>query len=708
MLVLKHGRDVILAESKAWIAHELILSELKVSGDYVRLARNRYRSQLATLNTDTDFLPDTGYNWRYGTQNGTFWYAFRNLPNKEKIWDDTEDALIEHLSDQNRAKVPVRIKDVDVSDSYLLYAYLIKEVRLYEAHYLEVEAKRRAELGRAASILMGLVDLVTDGRLNFKNADSFKSLCEVLAAEEVKYLPHNHRRLKEKVGEVLNGSVVSEVVYLPRVGNQTARKEVDEEVLQWIYYMRSLGQNFSNAHIFRKIRTLSAMCEKEMMSEGKFNALMASNETKYLTARGRFGSGKKADQWKGYIPSEKAAFAGDCWQVDGTRMNLVAYKDADGAERYLYVIAIRDVYSGDVLGIHWDTKEDRWGYINCFKMAVAFTGHLPYEIVLDKFPGHNTDEFETLVTRMELLGVKVTFTSTKTGKARVERWFETLQSVFMMSSHYYYGEGVQSKRLNAHRSPEYIKRIKAYARQEGYDFDAAIAESMKVMTAYRATKLNTYSKKYRAIDKSPQELYVESEHPNITKLELWQSAVLFAMETIVTLRNEGQFKVEVWGITYMYAIDAEDFDVILQCKTVRVVYDVEDMSRVWIFKDEAVQSEWAEPLCEVKEQKGVQRYGPNPEWDKLQVAKARIKEIDKKRKDILEEKVGDVGDDTLLLGAYSDKDSAGKAETNYLNDREKSWKDTRNEKGKKENRLKVKAKSVSDLEVVVEDVRKMY
>jgi hypothetical protein len=623
------------------------------------------------------------------------------------VWKDGEDAFIAYLEAQRRAQITRQIKDSDLTDGYILYEYLVKEVKVYEAHYLDIEPRRRAELGKAASILMGLVELVVDGRLVLAS-DGLKAFCMVLDAEEIRYLPKSLPRLREKIKAVLGGAVVREVVYLPRVGNQVARKEVDAELLQWVYYMRSLGQNFSNLHIYRKLSTMCAMCEKPMMGESKFHALMGTQETKYLTAKGRFGSGKKADQWTGYIPSAKALFAGDCWQVDGTRMNLVAYKDGEGAERYLYVIAIRDVYSGDVLGIHWDTKEDRWGYINALKMAASLTGHLPYEIVFDKFPGHNTEEFGTVVKRMELLGVRVTWTSTKTGKARVERWFETLQSVFMMSSHYYYGEGVQSKRLNAHRSPEYIKRMKAYAREQGYDFDAAIAESMRVMAAYRTTKLSTYSKKYHSIEKSPQELYIESEKPNVTKLQLWQSAVLFATETTVTMRNEGQFKVTVWGVDYTYAISAEHFDVIMQYKTIRVVYDVEDMTRVWIFKDEAVQSEWAEPLCEVMEQKAVQRYGPNAEWGELQKAKTRIKEISQKRKETLEAKIGDVGDDTLLLGAYSTKDNTGQAETNFLNDREKTWKDTRNEGKVKENRLKIKAKQISDIEEVCVDVRKMY
>ena len=56
-------------------------------------------------------------------------------------------------------------------------------------------------------------------------------------------------------------------------------------------------------------------------------------------------------------------------------------------------------------------------------MAVENTGYLPYELITDRFPGHNTDEVKRLITHFKMLGVKVSITHKPTGKPHVERGF---------------------------------------------------------------------------------------------------------------------------------------------------------------------------------------------------------------------------------------------------------------------------------------------
>ena len=99
--------------------------------------------------------------------------------------------------------------------------------------------------------------------------------------------------------------------------------------------------------------------------------------------------------------------------MDGTRINFIPHKSADGKEKSLMIIAVRDVHSGDIVGFHLDTKEDRYGYIHALNMAVRNTGHLPYELVHDRFPGHNTDEWTLITKRMKREGVIMTVTSTR-------------------------------------------------------------------------------------------------------------------------------------------------------------------------------------------------------------------------------------------------------------------------------------------------------
>ncbi|TSE08651.1 transposase family protein, partial [Aquimarina algiphila] len=166
-------------------------------------------------------------------------------------------------------------------------------------------------------------------------------------------------------------------------------------------------------------------------------------------------------------------------------MNLIEHTKDDKSKGFLFVIAVKDVHSGDILGYSFDYSENRWSVTNALKMAVENTGYLPYEIVADRFPGHNTKEVKALTHNLSLMGVKMTVTHKATGKPHVERGFGTIQSVFMQESKYYYGEGIQSRRASAHRSPEYLKEIRKESRKEGFGLTEAYNESQHIIEAFR-------------------------------------------------------------------------------------------------------------------------------------------------------------------------------------------------------------------------------
>lgn len=87
-----------------------------------------------------------------------------------------------------------------------------------------------------------------------------------------------------------------------------------------------------------------------------------------------------------------------------------------------------------ILGYSFDYVENSLGWLSAVRMAIQRVGHLPHRLVTDKFPGHNTEEISNFLKLIEKQGTTVIFTSAATGKARLERWFGTLQTVFMQCS----------------------------------------------------------------------------------------------------------------------------------------------------------------------------------------------------------------------------------------------------------------------------------
>ncbi len=649
-----------------WLSERLLTEEVGVSKDYLRFTcRRNFRASVSPAKRNKTILPDTKRSWRYAKLNGQFCYDYDRLPQNRKEQLPGKDLLLQQynsaLKNDRRARLKSNIEAVLKTDCG---AY----VHHYRGDYEHIQT-----LAKACAIINYMAKEVAAVETTGK-CQLLKDFSNLMDGSGVAYLPRHWRRLGEKIDAVLNGKPIEQVVRLPRSGNKNARQYDDPELMSWLLQMRRLQANYTNAFVIRKLRTMCVLAEKKAPSKSWFESKLAEPLTKFLTAD-RFGSGKLSDRYKGYIPIENALHAGDCWMADGTRVNMIAFKDADGKERFLYWLAILDVHSGDIVGVHFDTKEDRWGYINALKMAVAHTGYLPYELVIDRFPGHNTEEIKILIQRLEIMGVKVTITSKSTGKAKVERTFETIQSVFMAESEWYYGEGVQSRRDSAHRSPEYIAKQKKKRKDGAWSFDEAYKEMMRVLDLYRSTELSRYSTKFSRVQMSPREMQAKSDKPHAIRAELWQTVQLFGLEKTVAIRKGGVIKTTIQRVDYHFVVD--EYDTIANHNTVRLCYDMEDLTEVYIFANNDDPNR--DYLGTATEQRKVQIYGPGADGEGIGRAQARLKHIEDARnahyEDLVEVDGADGDEVNILLGPLADKIDKGEAESAWLEERAIAWKD---------------------------------
>lgn len=669
----RNGRQV------TWLSEPLLLQLCEtLTEDYLReTCRKRYKATVQERYQKQSFLPDTKKSWRWARVDGLFYYDYERIGDEYREKLPTVPALVQAHAEAKKNGYQSELK------ATILDRALGKLYRDYLHAYPGYDNDKTVQLAKAAAVLQTAADWIRETRYATHKMGFFIELAALV--KPISYLPGNYRILKSKILTVLDGKAVTEVVDLPRLGNGNAKKYDDPELMAWLLQMRNMPQNYTNTHIIRKLRGLCEIYGKRVPSVSWFNLELAKPYTKFLTAEGRYGkNGRRGAMYKGYVPFENAMFAGDCWQADGTRMNLVGFYvettkvDKNNQHKrvkgqvFLYIIAIRDVYSGDIVGWHLDTKEDRWGYICALKMAVSMTGHLPYEFVIDRFPGHNTEEWEALQDRIQREGTVVTISSAATGKARVERMFSTLQTVFMQDSEWYYGEGVQSRRDYAHRSEEYINTMTKKARREGWDFDAAYREALRIIEAYRSTPLCKYSDQYHKVQQSPRELYQQCEKPHVQTLEVWTQIGLFGLEKEVTIQRGGKIKTTVQGVDYVYNVD--DYDTLSQYRKVRLCYDMEDLGTVYLFENS--EDPGRKYLGEAHEQRKVRRYGPEADWSALQEAKERNRKIEERRKADLEAITAEGSEVAILLGSYSSKDDTGSAETRWLMERAAEVRDT--------------------------------
>lgn len=642
-----------------WLNERLVVEVCGISNDYCRTIRRIYKKSVQNCYQRFNILPASGKAWRWAKINGQFYYDLDFIPNQKPkyyrdLFGDKKD-LIESFT------IYQENQDSNIIESQF-NGYIKANEKDFLHCYLDCTKEQQKALAKACAVLEFSVKYIQENEFRTNN-EGYKILADLIEKNELRYLPKNYRILKEKVTEIIdNGQAIADVIQLPRAGNTNAVEYNDPEVWNWAMQLTSMGQNYSNDWKTRKIQDMCAMTGKKVPSRRWFGQnIYEQHNTKFLTASQRFGKGTtKASIYDGYIPFDNALFAGDCWQVDATRVNIISHKTNEGDKKFLYIIAVRDVHSGDILGQSFDYSENRWSVINAVKMAVQSAGYIPYEIVFDRFPGHNTDEAKRLMASLKQLGVKVTIAHDANAKASLERWFGTLQSVFMADSEYYYGEGIKSRRLHAHRSPDYIAQLTKESDKAKFDLVEAYGESESIVNAYRTTAYSYYSRKNKHINKSPKMLHDESDKPHVQWLENHQISMIFGLKKKIKIRN-GLIKTEIQNIEFIYQVN--DYQILSNEPEVIISYDMEDLTFVYLFKP---KGDYLIHLGEAEQFNRIQKYGPQAEFNRVNTEKIRLAEIEKLRQEELEEKKGYNNDVALMLGRFTNKYEAENAETVHL------------------------------------------
>ncbi len=665
--------DIIIRNSgdkqTVWLSQRLVIDVCGMSEDFLRTkARPRYKASVQACYHHHNILPDTGKGWRWAKMESGFYYDLSRIPNRapqnyrELFGDATE--LVRNYEDYIKGKQSSNF-ETDFK------RHLNNVYRSYLEFYTDANEIQRLALAKACAV----IDFILDHKDSYPGTKNklYKDLEPVLKKLDLQYIPHHHLRLKEKIDELFATESLSipDIIKLPRAGNSNSMVFADPQLVSWALQLRSMPKNYSNDYIIRKITDMCSLTGKRVPSRRWFGQnIFELPGTKFLTSK-RFGSSRKSHIHKSYIPTEGALYAGDCWEMDATRVNIIGHSveivdEITGkkkkVEKFLMVVAIRDVHSGDIVGYSFDHSENRRVYTDAIAMAVKNTGYLPYEIITDRFPGHNTPEVETLFARMEALGVKIEISHNANDKAGVERFFRTLQQITMPDSDFFYGDGIMSRSLSAFRSPEYLEGIKKESKKAGFDMYAAVEESTFIIETFRDTLYSKYSRKHSKINLSPRQIHDQSEKPHVIEVSDATISMLFGLKKKnIQIRNNGQIETEIYGVKMHYFISPAYYDVIknYHLESVVLSYDIEDLSVVYLWENHGIL---LKSLCEAEFFVPAKTKGPNKNLQQIGVAKAREKAIESLKSIDYEQSIGE---ENYMLGKYGKKDITNTADDYY-------------------------------------------
>ncbi len=642
-----------------WVSERILISICDgLTEDYLRKkCRYLYLKTVPVNRREQSIMPDTENYWRFANMNG-WYYDIDRVPDtapanyRSKLGAKTDLVALYEAS----------LKAQKVSD-------LAKEVnKAKESGWLEFlsdysgySADHAKKLAMAAAILHNAVEYMQTQGMDTRRNGFFIDLGELV--KDVPYLPANMRRLKDKVVRVLAGETVTEVITLPRTGNSNACKWDDPQVISWITVMRSSGVNYSNAHIARKMLQICAMNDKTPPSKTWTEHYLSRPDVKQMTFSRYGAGGRKAMAYKGYVPMDGAVFSGDCWMMDATRVNFIEFTHNGKDWQHLMVCMVYDVHSGAILARTYGTAENRWMYNQCLAKAATQAEYLPYEVVTDRFPGHNTPEWDATKTKLLRAGVKVHESHIMTGKARLERAIDTVQMIAMQESDKYYGQGIQSRRDYAHRSEESLKAMRKRARAEGWNMDRAIEESEKAFNLYNETIVSSYSRAKKSIDLSPLQMHKESEKPHTVKAEWFELLHFFGLSKRIKVGRQGMIITEIMSVKYTYVIDPKHYDTVKKHDQVTMYYDLEDLNTVHLYtvSDDPGNERY---ICDAMEQKAVRWTGPETDVKEMGKARKRIADWTAKQDEEMAGHIANTGWSELeLIGTGSSKNDKEQAET---------------------------------------------
>ena len=564
--------DIIQYQSSLYLSGEYIVEHAGIKAGYLRVAKSRANNGASASWTNVEL-----HNKSY--------FKYADIPANTRCNLPTRDNL-QQLAVRYDSDV-VSLINVAKEDTYKMFMGLYGNDQ---------------ELATAAAIIHEANKYVINQKILFTKSAFFDELAEELRLQEMKYLPKTWRTIRDKVQEYHTGITITKIVFAKNQGNKHNAQFANNDTIQsWLITFLESQKNYSAAYIFRKVRRMSMQEGIKAPSLRWVSSFMANPETQYLVHQ-RYGSGSRFNnKYRPYTPFKTAVFAGDCWQIDGTRVNIIDHKgtyiNKQGkkvtGQKFLYVFAVRDVMSGSILGWEYCYQESADAVINALAMAVRTTGYLPYELVYDRFPGYNTDQWQTLETYIRSIGTKMTIAYSADGKPHIERWWGTLQDVFMMDSDLYYGQGIKSTRRHAHRSKEYLQSMRQWATKNHFNYDDACRETDKIIDSYLNTPFSEYSTKFRSIDQSPIQLHDESDKPNTYPVADHDWCFLFGLKKQVSVSNY-MIHTQIDNAHYYYGID--DCDVIAKYTGVKLnnCFDYEDLSTVHLYDGDEYVGSFAE------------------------------------------------------------------------------------------------------------------
>lgn len=293
-----------------------------------------------------------------------------------------------------------------------------------------------------------------------------------------------------------------------------------------------------------------------------------------LVESARQGAKYTNDNILPYLSRHASLYPNNTWFIDGTPIQIYS-KDKYNRMQRLNIFVVLDACTRRIIGFDINTTgEDRFMVMNAIKMAIRYTGYIPYEIVSDNFSANKTEEIKNMQSELLKFGTKWRFA--KVGNAQdksyVERFNGTFQTMEQSLLEEYIGEGITTRRDNGRIDPDFLKEV----------FKKKGLYPTEMMKDFVVGLLCIYNDKKISGRQSPNEKYNSLSVDKAIPLDFINIPKLFWRRTEVTVKR-GQVTLQRNNVVYEYDVWDKALSVSLQGKKVIVRYDENYHGSVFIY-----------------------------------------------------------------------------------------------------------------------------
>ncbi len=332
----------------------------------------------------------------------------------------------------------------------------------------------------------------------------------------------------------------------------------------WVSCIVSIGKKYSNRTVWEKVCEMCAEAGEEKPSLSwvdKYRKKILKGNINVFA--GRYGADETFKSKQPYASMQEALHANDQWQMDGWQLPFWGEK----FQRYTMVI-VRDAYSKKIVGHAVGESENTLLIMAALNDAIISTGCLPHEIVTDNHAFNQTGEAKYFKEETARIGMKFTVTSNPQWKSIIERYNKHLDAI-CRGYYGYTGEGIKSKNVDAHPTPELIdKYVKSFLTYDNVKLNALHT-------------VDTWNNKVMAsAGKTPVQLFEESQKPHSFILSIDERIKVLTPKTESKILR-GQVTIKRGFIKHEFALPA---DLYSQYNDTTVIVRYEDLNNeIYLF-----------------------------------------------------------------------------------------------------------------------------